>query len=538
MNSELEKKLEQLQQEYAKLIPGKVSEIETLWRELQSNWNADNLSVLHRKAHNLHGSAATYSYTELGTSAKNLELFLSALNSVATPSEDQKQQIIKLVDQLKESGKNPVQSQRQMPGMNKSKTTSSSEWQIYLYEEDYKWSETLIKQASGFGYIVQHFNSDEKLMQAIQQKKPDALLVDTELLNATLEEKLKNLTEFPILFISPKTDFEMRLKTIRLKGKGYLVKPFAIEELVHQLDRSLKAESEVYNVLIVDDELEVAQYYSSILEHGYMKTHIVTHAAAIDRALHEFKPDLILVDIYMPECSGTELATIIRQQSTYESIPIIFLSSEEDKLKQLTAMKLGADDFVTKATQPDHVILAVRNRAGRYKTLRSMMVKDSLTGVYNHSFILRQLDIELADTMRLRNPLTIAMIDLDNFKRINDTYGHLAGDQVLRNLCLMMFKRLRGRDVVGRYGGEEFLVVFPNTDLESAKKILDDLRQQFMGLMYSWNNQLFNATFSAGLASFPDFYSQASLVQASDEALYKAKNAGRNRIEMTSAVKK
>ena len=183
-------------------------------------------------------------------------------------------------------------------------------------------------------------------------------------------------------------------------------------------------------------------------------------------------------------CNGMELAEVIRQLDAFVGIPIVFLSAESDLDKQLFAMGLGADDFLTKPIQPQHLISSVTNRISRSLILRSFMVRDSLTGLLNHTAIKDQLAREVAQTKRRVAPLAFAMVDIDHFKQVNDTYGHPAGDRVIKSLSRLLKQRLREADMVGRYGGEEFAVILSNTDGATAVKVLDSIRKDFSQLRH------------------------------------------------------
>jgi diguanylate cyclase (GGDEF)-like protein len=186
--------------------------------------------------------------------------------------------------------------------------------------------------------------------------------------------------------------------------------------------------------------------------------------------LADFQPDLIILDMYMPACTGTELAKVIRHNDRYVSVPIIYLSAEDDLDKQLDAMSEGGDDFLTKPIKPRHLITTVRNRAARARNLKARMVRDSLTGLYNHTHILQLLEDCSFRARRENKPLSFAMLDIDHFKRVNDSHGHPMGDRVIKSLALFLKQRLRKTDFIGRYGGEEFAIVMPDTDLEAATR--------------------------------------------------------------------
>ncbi len=247
-------------------------------------------------------------------------------------------------------------------------------------------------------------------------------------------------------------------------------------------------------------------------------------------ALVDFQPDLILMDIYMPECSGVELAKIIRHMESFVTVPIVFLSGEQDVEKQLDAMSLGGDDFLLKPVEPEYLVRSVRIRAKRSRVLRQLTVRDGLTGLLNHTAIEEHLMKETERAQRQDLRIAFAMIDLDHFKRVNDTYGHLVGDRVLRSLARVLQQRLRKTDIIGRYGGEEFAVILLDTDSTHAARILDTVRENFAQIKHRVGYETFTVTFSCGVAMFPEYPTFFELHDAADKALYEAKRRGRNQV--------
>ena len=311
----------------------------------------------------------------------------------------------------------------------------------------------------------------------------------------------------------------------------FFQKPVDISYLTRLLSHKYgETTGEPYRILIIDDAPSLADYYSLILTQAGMIARAITNPMELLKEIEAFQPDLILMDIYMPGCTGLELATVLRHEINYTKIPIIFLSTEEDKNKKLFAISLGGDDFLTKPIPPQDLISAVLARSKRASILNYYMTTDSLTGLLNHSSILKELDIELTRAKQKKIPLSFVMIDIDHFKKINDTYGHPVGDIVLKKLAELFLTRLRNQDTIGRYGGEEFVLILPGANLIDSKKICNDLRVNFSKICFKEAGMSFFVTFSAGISFFSGENSAKNIILDADLALYKAKNMGRNQV--------
>lgn len=266
-----------------------------------------------------------------------------------------------------------------------------------------------------------------------------------------------------------------------------------------------------------------------------MKSRVLSDPHLVLQELRDWKPDLILMDVYMPLCRGLELAAVIRQQPDHMSTPIVYLSGETRLEQQLAALRLGGDDFLIKPIEPEHLISAVTARAERSHALRFLIMRDGLTGLLNHTAIMGDIEVEIARAKRKKTTLAYAMLDLDHFKSINDTFGHPTGDGVLKTLARLLQQRLRHTDVIGRYGGEEFAVILPEASEPQARQVLEEIRVGFAQIPQQSNDGEFVATFGAGIAMWPQFGDSSQLNAAADRALYHAKQNGRNRTSLASA---
>jgi PleD family two-component response regulator len=290
---------------------------------------------------------------------------------------------------------------------------------------------------------------------------------------------------------------------VRAGGEEFLTGTLEASSLLEKIEILTRvAQYEPYKVLIIDDSRAQATHTERLLNSAGIVTRTLFDPIKAMSELAEFQPDLIILDMYMPGCTGTELAKVIRHNDRYVSVPIIYLSAEDDLDKQLDAMSEGGDDFLTKPIKPRHLITTVRNRAARARNLKARMVRDSLTGLYNHTHILQLLEDCSFRARREKKPLSFAMLDIDHFKT----------------------------DYIGRYGGEEFAVVMPDTDLKAAHGVLDEIRRRFAEIHYPAQPTDLFCTFSAGVVELGEHDDALMMASHADDALYRAKKAGRNQV--------
>ncbi|OHX14946.1 diguanylate cyclase response regulator [Chromobacterium sphagni] len=392
----------------------------------------------------------------------------------------------------------------------------------------------LQRQLACFGFEVTLLSQAAKLARALQEATPVAVVAFSEFADNDPIIQLAPAVSStcPLVLTSPRRDFPVRLAATRLGACGLLDWPLQANQLVDLLRfGDISERRDPLRVLIVEDMASLAGLYTQVLAAHGVEATSETNPEKVPERIEQLSPDLILMDMYMPQCNGIELAKVIRQQRLLDGIPIVFLSVEKRQVVQLDALTLGIDGFLTKPVAPEELVVTVINRARRYRKLRSYIANDSLTGLLNHSHLHGQMDSGILRARRDSLPLSLAMLDLDYFKRINDTYGHQAGDQVLLNLARFLKERLRRTDLVGRYGGEEFAIVLGGMPIMRAHQIMDSLRQDFSQLEQQAENRSFRQTFSVGISSLQTAEDSISLVQQADEMLYRAKEEGRNRVE-------
>lgn len=414
---------------------------------------------------------------------------------------------------------------------------------VYLALQHHEQAEQLAQRLAFFGMSAVALDSANAFRSAMLERHPAAILMEVDFsgpgLGLELAERAQEGLEqkIPLLFFSHQdTDTPTRLAAVRAGGMEFFTGTLDASNLFERIEvLTHVAQYEPYKVLIIDDSKAQATHTERVLNSAGIITRTLLEPLQAMDQLADFQPDLIILDMYMPACNGPELAKVIRHNDRYVSVPIIYLSAEDDLDKQLDAMSEGGDDFLTKPIKPRHLIATVRNRAARARSLKARMVRDSLTGLYNHTHTLQLLEDARVRAERDGQPLSFAMIDIDYFKKVNDTYGHPMGDRVIKSLALFLKQRLRKSDHIGRYGGEEFAVVMPDTDALTAQRVLDDIRERFAQIQFSAQPHDLSCTFSSGIAELAPELDGKLLSQQADQALYVAKHGGRNRVEVFSA---
>lgn len=412
---------------------------------------------------------------------------------------------------------------------------------IYLLGEEAGSAESLAGYLHPYGYALHHFSHPVALLEAVATAPPDAVLIDLELggntdgglaVGTALPRGGDGRRAFPLLFLSTRQDFDARLSSVRAGADAFVARPVDVASLVDRLDQLTQVNPpEPFRIVLIEDDPLMGELYEHVLHRAGMAVFRLADPTRALAAIHDHAPDLLITDLNMPQCSGLELAAVLRGHEAMTALPIVFLTADDRISNQRSAMNVGGDAFLIKPVALADLVETVRARARRARQLRSLMVRDSLTGALNHAMIKELLATELARSQRSGLPVSFIMVDIDHFKQINDRYGHPVGDQVIKSLARLLQQQLRRTDYIGRYGGEEFAVIMPRTSADDAYERMEVLRQGFAALMHHHEGKGFSATFSCGIADSFGGAAEA-LSQAADQALYAAKHGGRNQVRL------
>ena len=546
-------RLRELTKQFTQQLPSRLQAIHSALGQLEEDpGSVDALREIRSHAHRLAGSGSTFGYHTISTVSRELEhLVAECLDSGGTVDRTSMAAIREMVDNLDRSfhqhsqesqGESSSEDEGQLLPVGEREPRRSTDGlghSVAVLARGDDTTTDLASQLGFFGFSVVAVSDLAELEALVEDGDGLVILVadlrempeDADVALRLKALRTENNALAGVIFFSNVDNFDERLRAVRSGGDAFFPAPVEVLRLVDKIETLFgTAQYEPYHVLVVDDDHEQVSFLALILQQAGMITSVVTEANNVFQVLTEAKPEIILMDMYMPGCSGIELARIIRQQEAFIGIPIIFLSVEQDREKQLQAISEGGDDFIAKPVQPEYLVTAVRMKAQRTRDMRFFMERDSLTGLLNHSNLLEKVEYEIQRASRIESSLTFAMIDLDHFKSVNDTYGHLTGDRVLKSLSRLLRERLRKTDVIGRYGGEEFGVILLDTSPQAAFEILDRIRQSFARIRHSAENRDFYVTLSCGLASYPAYDNANELTEAADRALYTAKESGRDQV--------
>lgn len=538
-NAEIAKKLQVLRDDYAARLPVEIENLRLLVNDLPNpDLQRAALDQLNQKLHKLAGSAGSFGFPELGKQAKKLELQAQAW--LSTNRLDMGLLRVFAVAVAALNGQARGDSTKKTPIVSQSAPLKTNTL-IYVLEDDPDIAEEVCMTLRHFGHQVEHFATIAAAEAEVLRRPPDFMICDIMFTEEGREtpEAVAMLQQclpapVPVIFVSTRTDFAAYHAAVRAGAVGYFVKPLDIIRLVDCFEYYLDSHrSTPHRVLIIDDDLALAEHYKLVLSSADIRAEVSNNPREIFDVLQDFHPELILLDINMPGCNGIELAQVIRLNQDWLRIPITYLSSEQDVEKRAVAMGRAGDDFLSKPLSDRELITAVSLRAARSRQLSDALDRDSLTGLLKHSRIKEQVDAELSRAVRSGDNLSVVMLDLDHFKKINDTYGHPAGDKVIKAIAHLLRQRLRKTDAVGRYGGEEFVAVLPRCNREEAQTLMEDVRHRFSEITFTVDQRAFNVTLSAGIAAYrPGVERAEQLLQEADAALYRAKSEGRNRIDI------
>jgi diguanylate cyclase (GGDEF)-like protein len=295
-------------------------------------------------------------------------------------------------------------------------------------------------------------------------------------------------------------------------------------------------------ILVVDDDVFSANLIDNCLRSaGFMSSYCCDSQRALDMIFAEL-PDLVVMDVVMPGIDGFDLCRRLRAHPAMQLTPIIFVTRRGDVEQRVAGLEAGGNDYIAKPFEPQELVARVRSHLQRLAALRDMAIRDGLTRCYNHKYFKIRLAQEIARCRRYKNELALAFLDVDHFKDINDAHGHPVGDSVLSHLGSLVQASVRSTDVVARYGGDEFGLLFVEAGMKEANaissRLLERIARQNQQVSHpdetaAGGPLLVPLTVSVGVTGLVPDDTMETLIKRADVALYDAKASGRNQIKIS-----
>lgn len=528
MSEELEQVLAQLRREYVAESPTRLEELRKDVAAFRAG-EPDAIRSLIILFHRMAGSGGSYGFPEVSEIGRSMERWLK---SEPAPGPDQAERLDQAVAQLarcfNEAGDGLGIETVAVP-------PSGFRWTALIFGEKGPLTAQLEEVLRGVGYRVQ--SSPDEQPELALSDTPDMVLVvagqrtDPYAIAAALSSR-RPLRPRSIVLVDPTGESD-RLRAVSAGIDTIL----PMDRVGHDLPAYAKTLARIgtppSSVLLVMEREDDLDSFGGILERANILVSRCLNPMEAREALVRDLPDLLLLDAHLTGMDGFTLARLVRQDPRFALLPIVVLASDRTTADQIEALRAGADHILPMPVDPELLLQLVINRAERGRRVREMVHRDGLTGLLNHATLMAELEHAVEFARRHQEPFSFLMIDVDHFKRINDTHGHLAGDQVLLHLARIFQATVRASDIIGRYGGEEIGMILRRCQREGAITLATKLREALVGRpAITREGGEIPVRVSIGISNCPaDGQSASAIVAAADKALYRAKSSGRDRIE-------
>ncbi len=544
-------------QSFLNQVPGRVSAILENWHQLvHSDWDAKLLDVLIERISTLAESGSKFGVPQISQSGNSLLGHLSDYHDTGLkPQHDDVVALDGLIHAFKDAA---IQACNQQAEVLLSAThehtaesvepPSEGEYAVFLLGIPEITAASLSRNLQAQGFDVRLLqNADEMIRHYDINPDEQCLLIShtdwlaklfPESKQGGLWNRESGLPGVPVAFIADSNDLKTRLAAMRVDASGYWSKPvdpFLVAKRVRELTSSGKETA--YRILIVEDDPAQADFADVILSKAHFKCRCVTDPMQVMDALHDFKPDLILMDLYMPGASGTELTTIIREQNEFVDIPIVFLSGEQDLDKQLKALSFGGEDFLSKPIAPKHLISTVTNRIRRARQLSnrfgSPARSEMETGLHTRNYLLERLDAMLITDSVLDEASAVVYLQIDNPEHLIESVGIGGMDVVLVEVAKHLKRQLQSQDVLTRFGDSSLGLLLSRANLDEIAALAQRLCQSVAQEIIEVENSTLGITLSIGIYPLQAGNQDSrSIIAHAQIASRQAQGEGGNRVKL------
>ncbi|MES9881421.1 MAG: response regulator [Sedimenticola sp.] len=513
----------ELKDAFLNSLPERVANLQSEWQTLcEEDGDASQLWQLFQKIQELSGTSGRFGLIKVSESALSIEVYLSSfLEGGNYPKGEhlkKSQELFELMGQAVKGSK---------PQQNIMKHATKS---VFFLRTSDNIAPGLVAALESNGCSLLTFANVTDVVGELSKRLPDILIMDGEFLPLMSElsrvltvEMEEHNKQVAIICLSQTRSIEQRLRALRIGVDAYYLPPIEIQEVVEKALELTTPKEDHYRILVVEDDPAQAKFATSILEKGGMKTLSITEPLKVLDALDEFRPDLILMDLYMPNASGTELTAIIREHPDFVATPVVFLSGEQDADKKLEALSTGGDDFLTKPIRPRHLINTITNRVRRAKSLNTRGPKpglrDPVSGLFHRRHFFQQLDSVIARNQS--QPVTGAVLYL-TLPNLNKLDGHTWASEkatLIAALGTQISAQLEEQDIAARVDDDNFAILAIRPHDKNIQSMAEKLIQTITNdpLPGGGNNHLIA---HIGIAPFsPDTGDAAGILAKAEKAV-------------------
>ena len=523
---------------FLRQLPKRMAAIEEVWSKLEkSGWNGEQLEALYERIREMSEKSKELSLFQLNESVFSLEVYLSSfVGNDIRPDEPQLNAIAGLVRALRTAVDSTESNEATLQEPHGSTTlfTLGSKGGI---------TAELAQALRQSDCEILYFSDAETLLAELEARLPKAIIADTAMLPGMppLSAELVRLRaqmsiHIPLIFVSSSSALQLRVDAIRAGGDGYFVAPMNVPAVAAQILEMTADEQIPPRVLVVEDDPTQADFAGSVLRKAGMEVKQVIEPVKVIDALREFRPDLILMDIYMPEVNGIELTTIIRDHPEFVSTPIVFVSGEQNSDRQLDALSVGGDDFIAKPIRPKHLIGVIETRIRRARQLRRATGQppkhDRVTGLFSRQHFLDSIAQRL-DAPAGGEPAAVLVVRPDELETLQEDIGVGAVDHLLAELGTLLDDLIRDNDFAARIDDRSFALLAQRPTPEAVDELAQQILSRIAGYRFADDRQI---TASIGTCYLDDSMADATgIVRRASTACDTALSHGGNRIHTHSA---
>jgi diguanylate cyclase (GGDEF)-like protein len=523
---------------FIRQLPDRVLAIEENWQSIgHGRWEAGGFSSLYDRLRELSDLCRRHDLSQAGESLFSLETYLSSfLSTQEKPSIAQVDEIDGLLRALKAAA---GAARAALPAM----TTESVS--VFFLTRGGGATEVLAAALRNIGCETTNFSDPDELARIVAELSPQALVADVEMLQfiAPVTAELVRLAthheiRIPLVFVSGSNALELRVEAMRAGGSAYFVTPLDERAVAAQIRELARPRQELpFRVLIVDDDGHQAEFAATILRKAGMETSTVTEPLRALDSMRAFQPELILMDIYMPDVDGIELTSIIREDNEFIDLPVVFLSGEQNPDKQLSALSVGGDDFITKPIRPKHLVTIVTNRIRRARAMRRRPRLGQIREVEAQSRLVteRQFIDRVAKTLAAESASdeasALLLIEPDGAAALRSRIGIGGMDSLMAEFAGIVVGELRNQDLATKLGDTRLGVFVKCKDVAEVHRLGERLRKQVGGHEFEVDRTSVRVTASVGVClTDPKIEDVSGLMTRATTACNAAHAAGGNRL--------